>query len=222
MLSVTFSCVVVSYSLIFDPIIVKIMVTLMLKGGKVKRVTALLMVCFLVSIYSTASFNVARTTFAPFETETETWTRTKRTRPWSDQGTNRKPFSTTPIKNREPLEYLQDDPSEWRGPDDPHHILLLGLTFDQPRITVPYVAGSLSYVLGMPSSDAEEHAAFAKEEGMSILGTWPRKECLELGEKLQLRDLVCRVVPGTPAGAQGWQAKNGAGANVWDVPFLSE
>lgn len=195
------------------------MVTLVLKGAKVKKITVGLIFYFLVSIHSTTSFQVARTTFAPYETETET---TKRTRPWSDQGMNRKPLSTTPIKNRDPLEYLQDDPSEWRGPDDPHHILLLGVTFDRPRITVPYVAGSLSYVLGMPSGEAEEHAAFAKEEGMSILGTWPRKECLELGGKLQLRDLVCRVVPGTPAGAQGWQAKNGADNNVWDVPFLSE
>ena len=113
--------------------------------------------------------------------------------------------------------------NELRGPDDPHHILLLGTTFDKPRTTIPYVAGSLSYVLGMPGSEAEEHAAFAKEEGVSCLGTWARKECLDLGVKLQLRDLVCRVVPGTAAGSQGWQAKDaGMGSEVWDVPSLSD
>jgi hypothetical protein len=200
------------------------MVKLGFKGGKLQTTVAVFAFHVISSVcYTPSSQIVARTTFAPFETETETSTRTKRTRPWSDPGQyDRKAFYTTAIKNRGPLEYLQDDSSEFRNPDDPHHILLLGLTFEQPRITVPYVAGSLSYVLGMPSGDAEDHAAFAKEEGLSILGTWPRKECLELGEKLQLRDLVCRVVPGSAAGAQGWQAKNAADRNVWDVPYLSE
>eukprot|EP00590_Aulacoseira_subarctica_P010043 CAMPEP_0172420244 /NCGR_PEP_ID=MMETSP1064-20121228/6654_1 /TAXON_ID=202472 /ORGANISM="Aulacoseira subarctica , Strain CCAP 1002/5" /LENGTH=198 /DNA_ID=CAMNT_0013160137 /DNA_START=75 /DNA_END=671 /DNA_ORIENTATION=- len=170
--------------------------------------------------FSDAFQGVARTTFAPFETETETTTRTKRSSPGQ---TKQRPFYTTPTTNGNPLEYLQDDPQEWRGPDDPHHILLMGKTFEQPRITVQYVAGSLTYVLGMPSGDADEHAAFAKEEGVSILGTWPRKECLDLGVKLQMRDLVCRVVPGTACGAQGWQAKDAAANNdVWDVPSLSD
>ena len=39
----------------------------------------------------------------------------------------------------------------------------------------------------MPENDATDHASFAKEQGMSCLGTWKREECLELGKKLQVR-----------------------------------
>lgn len=116
--------------------------------------------------------------------------------------------------NDSPLEYLED---EWstRDPEDPFHILLLGSTYSKPRITVPYVAGSLSYVLDMPEDEGTNHASFAKEEGMSCLGTWTREECLELGRQLQVRDLVCRVVPYCDGGNRGWQAKDaGAGAGA--------
>jgi len=115
--------------------------------------------------------------------------------------------------NDRPLEYLED---EWstRDPDDPFHILLLGSTYAKPRVTVSYVSGSLSYVLDMPEDDAEYHAAFAKEQGISCLGTWRREECLELGRKLQMRDLECRVVPYCEGGGRGWQAKDASGAGA--------
>jgi hypothetical protein len=109
------------------------------------------------------------------------------------------------------LEYLIDS-QESRELDDPFHILLLGSTFDKPKLTVSYVAGSLEYVLNMPSTEATELAAFAQEHGMACLGTWERQECLSLGRQLQVRDIVCRVVPFVEGGQRGWQAKDAASA----------
>jgi hypothetical protein len=110
------------------------------------------------------------------------------------------------------LEYLIDEDVS-REMDDPFHILLLGSTFDKPKITVPYCAGSLEYVLSMPGTEATELSAAAEESGMSCLGTWPREECLSLGKQLQVRDLVCRVVPYVQGGQRGWQAKDASDAN---------
>jgi hypothetical protein len=154
--------------------------------------------------------------------------------------------ATQPPKTRRPLEYLMDL-SAPRGDNDPFHILLLRETFDQPKITIPYVVSQLTYTLDMPANDAQEHATFAKQQvipmclfsidyppnvyatglsphgsiypiasipqGMSCLGTWKRKVCLELGEKLQNRDIVCRVVPGVEGGGRPWQAKRADGAS---------
>jgi ATP-dependent Clp protease adapter protein ClpS len=105
------------------------------------------------------------------------------------------------------LEYLVDARSS-REMDDPFHILLLGSTFDKPKITIPYVSSSLVYVLSMPLTEAVELSQFAHDEGMSCLGTWTREECLSLGKQLQVRDIVCRVVPYTDGGQRGWQAKD--------------
>ena len=107
------------------------------------------------------------------------------------------------------LEYLMDS-AESREMDDPFHILLLGSTFEKPKMTLVYVAGSLTYVLDMPSQEASELSQFAADQGMSCLGTWPREECLDLGKQLQRRDLECRVVPFCPGGQRGWQAKDGS------------
>jgi hypothetical protein len=110
------------------------------------------------------------------------------------------------------LEYLQDA-AESREMDDPFHILLLGSTFEKPKVTVPYVSGSLQYVLGMPNTEAVELSSFAQEHGLSCLGTWPREECLSLGKQLQVRDIVCRVVPFAEGGQRGWQAKDASSSN---------
>lgn len=93
-----------------------------------------------------------------------------------------------------------------RGDKDPFHILLLGETFQQPRITIADVVIQLCYTLDMPEENAFEHAQFAKEQGLSCLGTWKREECLELGAKLRLRGIVCRVVPYAEGGRRSWQA----------------
>mmetsp|Transcript_23949 Transcript_23949/g.42650 ORF Transcript_23949/g.42650 Transcript_23949/m.42650 type:complete len:176 (+) Transcript_23949:68-595(+) len=116
-----------------------------------------------------------------------------------------------------PLEYLEDW-SAARGDDDDFHILLLGATFEKPRITVSYVVGQLCYTLQMPETDAMEHATFAQEQGLSCLGTWSRKECLDLGSKLQVRDIVCRVVPGAEGGGRPWQARNAGGGGDGALP----
>merc|ERR1712194_897899 len=92
--------------------------------------------------------------------------------------------------------------------EDPFHILLMGSTFEKPKINVPYVAGALEYVLDMPFDEVEELSKFAKENGMSCLGTWPREECLTLGKQLQMRDIICRVEPFCEGGQRGWQAKD--------------
>lgn len=105
------------------------------------------------------------------------------------------------------LEYLMDSQAS-REMDDPFHILLLGSTFEKPKITIPYVASTLEYVVSMPRSDAVELSQFAKDQGLSCLGSWPREECLTLGKQLQVRDLECRVVPYCDGGQRGWQAKD--------------
>ena len=110
------------------------------------------------------------------------------------------------------LEYMMDNQAS-RAWDDPFHILLLGQTFEKPKVTVPYVAGSLEYVLTMPRIEATELSRFAKAEGLACLGTWPREECLTLGRQLQVRDIECRVVPFCPGGQRGWQAKDSSSSN---------
>eukprot|EP00559_Dactyliosolen_fragilissimus_P005962 CAMPEP_0184863002 /NCGR_PEP_ID=MMETSP0580-20130426/8238_1 /TAXON_ID=1118495 /ORGANISM="Dactyliosolen fragilissimus" /LENGTH=159 /DNA_ID=CAMNT_0027361037 /DNA_START=152 /DNA_END=631 /DNA_ORIENTATION=+ len=110
--------------------------------------------------------------------------------------------------NGKPMEYLED---EWatREPEDPFHILLLESTFTKnDRVTVPYVSGCVTYVLGMPETEAFELTSMAATNGMSCLGTWEREECLKLGRQLQVRDCEVRVVPFCKGGTRGWQAKN--------------
>jgi hypothetical protein len=111
------------------------------------------------------------------------------------------------VRTQGPLEWLEDS-AESREIDDPYHILLLGQTFEKPKITVPYVAGSLNYVMEMPVDEATELSQFSFDHGMSCLGTWSREECLSLGRRLQVRDIVCRVVPYCEGGQRGWQAKD--------------
>ena len=111
------------------------------------------------------------------------------------------------VRKQGPLEWLEDA-MESREMDDPFHILLLAQTFEKPKITVPYVAGSLHYVLEMPLDEATELSKFSFENGMSCLGTWSREECLSLGRQLQVRDIVCRIVPYCEGGQRGWQAKD--------------
>jgi len=109
------------------------------------------------------------------------------------------------IRQQGPLEWLEDNPDESRDMEDPFHILILDTTFEKPKITVPYVASNLEYVLGMPLDDATDHSQWCFENGMSCVGVWPREECLALGRQLQLRDIVCRVVPYAEGGDRAWQ-----------------
>jgi hypothetical protein len=124
--------------------------------------------------------------------------------------------------NGAPLEYLED---EWstRNSDDPFHILLLDTTFTKSeRVTVNYVAGCLTFVLGIPDDEASELTKMAAANGFSCLGTWEREECLKLGKKLQVRDLAVRVVPYCEGGMRGWQMRNAdAGAGSNDLPYES-
>jgi hypothetical protein len=116
------------------------------------------------------------------------------------------------VRKQGPLEWLEDM-TEPRDMDDPFHILLLGQTFEKPKITVPYVASSLQYVLDMPVDEALELSHFSHDFGMSCLGVWPREECLSLGRQLQVRDIVCRVVPYVEGGHRAWQAKDASSSN---------
>jgi hypothetical protein len=117
-----------------------------------------------------------------------------------------------------PLEWLED---EWstREPEDPFHIILLGSTFERnKRVTVSYVSGCVTYVLGMPEKDANELTNIAAVNGMSCLGTWEREECLKLGRQLRIRDISVRVVPFCKGGSREWQAKDagsGSGEKIF-------
>jgi hypothetical protein len=124
------------------------------------------------------------------------------------------------LRTKGPMEWLEDS-MESREMDDPFHILLLGQTFEKEKITVPYVSSTLQYVLEMPADEATELSQFSFENGMSCLGTWPREECLSLGRQLQVRDIVCRVVPYCEGGHRGWQAKDADSAGFSDAGDLN-
>ena len=119
------------------------------------------------------------------------------------------------IRKQGPMEWLEYNPDESRDMEDPFHILILDTTYEKPKITVPYVASNLEYVLQMPIGDATEHSQFCFDHGMSCVGFWPWEECLTLGRQLQLRDIVCRIVPFAEGGQRAWQA--GEAADAADV-----
>ena len=124
------------------------------------------------------------------------------------------------LRKEGPLEYLEDQ-DEPRAPEDPFHILLLSSTFDKPKINVPYVAQALEFVLDMPMEEGTELSQFSYEHGMACLGTWPREQCLSLGKQLQVRDIVCRVVPFCEGGQRGWQARDADFSNMQDASDFS-
>lgn len=148
------------------------------------------------------------TTVAPPATDTEKGTRRK-------EGDDKKEsYSDADIRKNGPLEYLEDDLDQSRDMEDPFHILLLAETYLNRKITINYVSGSLQFVLDMPYEDSVDAALFAKEQGMSCVGTWTREECLQLGKALQQRDLCVRIVPFVPGGQRAWQAnKDGAASS---------
>lgn len=78
------------------------------------------------------------------------------------------------------------------------------LPFDATFLYCPIFAD----VLDMPVDEALELSLFSHDHGMSCLGVWPREECLRLGKQLQVRDIVCRVVPYVEGGQRAWQAKD--------------
>mmetsp|Transcript_28110 Transcript_28110/g.76258 ORF Transcript_28110/g.76258 Transcript_28110/m.76258 type:complete len:209 (-) Transcript_28110:222-848(-) len=121
------------------------------------------------------------------------------------------------LRKQGPLEYLEDNPDESRDMKDPFHIIILDQTFEKPKITIPYVASNLEYVLGMPLDDATDHSQWCYDNGLSCVGVWPREECLSLGRQLQLRDIVCRVVPFAEGGHRAWQADKDAKDATYDV-----
>jgi len=110
------------------------------------------------------------------------------------------------------FEYLCDEDARLDAKQ--FHILLLGETFAQPRMSVAYAAGALTLVLAMPEPVATEHAAFAAEHLYSCLGAWDRDECLTYAQQLDARDIVVRVVPGV-RGRSFWQ---GDAANTDEYP----
>lgn len=162
------------------------------------------------SIRPKTLLNGATTIEPPTREKTDTDRKTQREkRSYSDDDIADMEDPNAPYSD---LEYFIDA-AESREMEDPFHILLMGTTFEKPRITVSYVTNALEYVLSMPTTEGKELSEFAKEEGMSCLGTWPREECLTLGKQLQLRDIVCRVVPFCEGGQRGWQAKDANSAN---------
>ena len=124
------------------------------------------------------------------------------------------------LRKEGPLEYLEDQ-DESREPEDPFHILLLSSTFEKPKINVQYCAQALEFVLDMPLEEGTELSQFSYEHGMSCLGTWPREQCLSLGKQLQVRDIVCRVVPFCEGGQRGWQARDADFSNLQDASDFS-
>jgi hypothetical protein len=156
--------------------------------------------------------DLSTTTVAPPKTDTDRATRDRR-RNRRQEGAEDNDYDEAYIRRNGPLEYLEDDTEESREDQDPFHILLLAETYLNRKITVNYVSGALQFVLDMPYEDSVDAAIFAKENGMSCLGTWTREECLALGKDLQQRDLCVRVVPFVPGGQRPWQANKDASSD---------
>uniref|UniRef100_A0A7S3NR81 Uncharacterized protein n=1 Tax=Aureoumbra lagunensis TaxID=44058 RepID=A0A7S3NR81_9STRA len=140
---------------------------------------------------------------------TTTRERTKNPPKWKEGVRTGPAGDSNSKKNPSRFEYLIDEDA--RRDAENFHILMMGTTFDKPRMSVSYAAGALCLVLSMPEPEAIEHSNFAAEQGMSNLGTWPRDQCLRYGEQLESRDISVRVVPGV-RGKQSWQG-NPANAN---------
>jgi len=154
------------------------------------------------------------TTIPGTKEKTKTGTRRDVGRGWGTKKSGKNKIQRKPFEwsRGGPLEYLIDD-SASRSPEDPCHILLLDKTFDGDRITVDYVSSSLTYVIGIPGEESLELTEACVATGFSCLGTWSREECLFLGEKLRIRDVVCRIVPFVEGGSRSWQAKLGDALN---------
>jgi len=180
----------------------------------------LLIAIFSSSAYTVGNVAVKKNTFTTPYMSTTTAPQKEKTKTGTRVGSRRPVKFGRSVNKGGPLEYLQDDSSLLRKKEDPFHILLLGTTFQKPRMTKNYVSSSLVFVLDMPETEADEHAEFAEEQGISCLGTWTREECLLLGAKLQNRDLECRVVPFCEGGSRPWQAKK-ADANNEDGKSFS-
>jgi len=152
------------------------------------------------------SSSMMSTTVAPPKTDIDTDKKTG-----DDAG--EESYDDADIRKNGPLEYLEDDLEQSRDMKDPFHILLLAETFLNPKVTIPYVSSTLQFVLDMPYEDSVDATLFAKDQGLSCVGTWTREECLEKGKALQVRDLCVRVVPFVPGGQRGWQANKDAADN---------
>jgi hypothetical protein len=160
------------------------------------------------------SIDLSTTTVAPPKTNTDTDRATRRGEKSRRKGDKEdKDYDESYIRRNGPLEYLEDDLEQSREDNDPFHILLLAETYLNLKITVNYVSGALQFVLDMPYEDSVDAAIFAKENGISCLGTWTREECLALGKDLQQRDLCVRVVPFVSGGQRPWQANKDASDN---------
>jgi ATP-dependent Clp protease adapter protein ClpS len=168
---------------------------------------------------TTSALSMATATM-PFKQKTPTDYKTHRTNKFDEDDEDDEHDDDNIRNNKDaPLEWLED---EWstREPEDPYHILLLGSTFDKnKRVTVSYVSGCVTYVLGMPEKDAVELTTIASVNGMSCLGTWEREECLKLGRQLRIRDISVRVVPFCKGGSREWQAKDAGSSFGEKIPL---
>mmetsp|Transcript_18989 Transcript_18989/g.30853 ORF Transcript_18989/g.30853 Transcript_18989/m.30853 type:complete len:211 (-) Transcript_18989:156-788(-) len=99
-----------------------------------------------------------------------------------------------PKTDHDDLEWFQDE--ELRKDCVSWAILLLGSTFEKPRMTPEFAANSIMFVLNMAKEKAFELASLAEVDGMSVLGEWPREKALELGAQLKRMELNVRIVPG--------------------------
>jgi len=99
--------------------------------------------------------------------------------------------------------YFIDDPSEFewlcdneyeRSQDNiEFHLLLLKSTFD--KATKEFVIGALMLILNMKNSSAASVCETAIHNGLDVLLTATRDECLEKAKLLKQKAIVVRVVP---------------------------
>jgi hypothetical protein len=101
------------------------------------------------------------------------------------------------------LEYLYDQ-SEERHADDFFHVILMPSTFTKNQVSIEHATESiLSTLLSSSTSSGEEYTytkireltTFTKHQVFTLLGTWTRSECLDIGHQLQEMDLDVRVIP---------------------------
>jgi hypothetical protein len=102
------------------------------------------------------------------------------------------------------LEYLYDQ-SEERHADDFFHVILMPSTFTKNQVSIEHATESILSTLlsSTTTTSGEEYTytkireltTFTKHQVFTLLGTWTRSECLDIGHQLQEMDLDVRVIP---------------------------
>lgn len=62
-------------------------------------------------------------------------------------------------------------------------------------VNVVYVARNLSHLLKMSTEESHRSCIEANKQGVAVLGTWSKRDCMALEHRLQQLEIMCRSIP---------------------------